>query len=77
MNAIAEEYRKGRHLLIGTTKLDPTRPVAWNIGEIAASNAPGAPEHLTPPLAVATHSGATMRNAPIAEILDEHHALYS
>ena len=42
MKAIAEEYRKGRHLLIGTTNLDATRPVAWNIGEIAASGAPGA-----------------------------------
>ncbi len=26
MKFIAEEYRKGRHLLIGTTKLDSTRP---------------------------------------------------
>lgn len=42
MQAIAEEYRKGRHLLIGTTNLDAARPVVWNVGEIAASGAPGA-----------------------------------
>ncbi|NCF80176.1 MAG: patatin [Proteobacteria bacterium] len=42
MQAIAEEYRKGRFLLIGTTNLDAERPVVWNIGEIAASGAPGA-----------------------------------
>ena len=35
--AIAEEYRKGRLLLIGTTNLDTMRPSLWNIGAIAAS----------------------------------------
>ncbi|WP_270937153.1 patatin-like phospholipase family protein [Falsiroseomonas oryzae] len=40
--AIAEEYRKGRLLLIGTTNLDLQRPVVWNIGAIAASGHPGA-----------------------------------
>jgi hypothetical protein len=74
MKVIAEDYRKGRHLLIGTTNLDATRAVAWNIDQIAAS---GAPELLTPPLEVAPHSGGTMRNAPTTEILDEHHGLYS
>jgi predicted acylesterase/phospholipase RssA len=39
---IAEEYRKGRLLLIGTTNLDLQRPVVWNIGAIAASGHPGA-----------------------------------
>lgn len=36
-DAIAEEYGKGRLLMIGTTDLDAQRPVIWNIGAIAAS----------------------------------------
>ena len=40
--AIAREYGRGRLLLIGTTNLDLQRPVAWNIGAIAASGQPGA-----------------------------------
>ena len=40
--AIAEEYQRGRLLLIGTTDLDAQRPVIWNIGAIAASKHPGA-----------------------------------
>jgi predicted acylesterase/phospholipase RssA len=44
MAAIADEYRKGRLLLIGTTDLDAQRPVIWNIGAIAASGRPGAVE---------------------------------
>ncbi|MGE0660423.1 MAG: patatin-like phospholipase family protein [Reyranellaceae bacterium] len=39
--AIAQEYGKGRLLLIGTTNLDAQRPVIWNIGAIAASGHPG------------------------------------
>jgi hypothetical protein len=39
--AIAREHAKGRRLLIGTTNLDAERPVIWNIGAIAASDAPG------------------------------------
>ena len=39
-DAIAEEYRKGRLLMIGTTDLDSQRPVIWNIGAIAASRHP-------------------------------------
>jgi len=39
---IAEEYRKGRALLIGTTNLDSMRPCIWNIGAIAASGQPDA-----------------------------------
>jgi len=42
MQEIADEYRKGRFLLIGTSNLDAERPVVWNIGEIAMSGAPGA-----------------------------------
>lgn len=34
---IAEEYQKGRLLLIGTTNLDARRPVVWNMGAIAAA----------------------------------------
>ncbi len=42
LDAIAEEYRKGRILVIGTTNLDARRPVIWDIGAIAASGSPGA-----------------------------------
>lgn len=42
LEAIAEEHRKGRVLVIGTTNLDARRAVLWNIGEIAASGKPGA-----------------------------------
>jgi predicted patatin/cPLA2 family phospholipase len=41
---IAEEYRKGRLLLILTTNLDQGRPVVWNIGAIAESSDPQARE---------------------------------
>ena len=41
---IAAQYRKGRLLLIGTTNLDAGRPVIWNIGRIADSGHPAAPE---------------------------------
>jgi len=39
---IAEEYGKGRLLLIGTTNLDARQPVIWNMGAIAASGSPQA-----------------------------------
>ena len=39
---IAEEYAKGRLLLILTTNLDQGRPVIWNIGAIAESDHPRA-----------------------------------
>ena len=42
LSAIAAEYAKGRALYIGTTDLDSGRPVSWNMGAIAASEAPGA-----------------------------------
>jgi Patatin-like phospholipase len=42
LDAIADQYRKGRLLLIGTTDLDVQRPVIWNIGAIAASGRPKA-----------------------------------
>lgn len=35
---IAEEYRSGRQLWIGTTYLDAERPVIWDIGAIAVSD---------------------------------------
>jgi Patatin-like phospholipase len=41
---IAEEYGKGRLLLIMTTNLDQGRSVIWNIGAIAASGYPGSQE---------------------------------
>jgi len=40
LDAIADEYRKGRLLLIGTTDLDAQRPAIWNVGAIAASRHP-------------------------------------
>lgn len=42
MNAIAEETRRGRRLLIITTNLEAQRGVVWNIGNIANSGNPGA-----------------------------------
>lgn len=41
-SAIAEEYRKGRLLMIGTTDLDAQRSVIWNIGALADSGHPKA-----------------------------------
>ncbi len=43
---IAEEYAKGRLLLIMTTNLDQGRPVVWNIGAIAESRHPKAREFI-------------------------------
>ena len=40
IDRIADEYRKGRILLIMTTNLDQGRPVIWNIGAIAESRHP-------------------------------------
>lgn len=34
---VAAEHRKGRRLIVVTTNLDSERPVAWNMGAIAAS----------------------------------------
>ncbi len=42
VKAIAEEFRNGRELTIGTTNLDAQRPVLWEISRIAASGAPNA-----------------------------------
>jgi predicted acylesterase/phospholipase RssA len=42
MQAIAEEHRRGRVLLIGTTDMDALRPVVWNIGKIALQGTPQA-----------------------------------
>ncbi len=39
---LAEQHRRGRSLLIGTTNLDAARPVTWNITRIAASGSPRA-----------------------------------
>ena len=43
LKRIAEEYSKGRLLLIGTTNLDARLPVIWNMGAIASSKHPEAP----------------------------------
>lgn len=42
IDKIAAESRRGRILSIGTTNLDASRPVIWNIGRIANSNDPRA-----------------------------------
>ena len=44
LRRVAEERRKGRFLLIGTTNLDAQRPVYWDMGRIAQSSDPSAPE---------------------------------
>ncbi|MEM8885214.1 MAG: patatin-like phospholipase family protein [Planctomycetota bacterium] len=41
IDAVAEEYRKGRVLLVGTTHLDAKRPMIWSMGIIASSDSPG------------------------------------
>lgn len=40
LEAIAVEWRKGRQLRVGTTDLDTSRPVMWDMGRIAASDLP-------------------------------------
>lgn len=42
LTEIAEEHRKGRVLMIGTTNLDAQRSVIWDIGAIAGSGSPTA-----------------------------------
>jgi Patatin-like phospholipase/Protein of unknown function, DUF len=42
LEKIAAEHRKGRLLFIGTTNLDVSRPVVWDMGAIAASGHPDA-----------------------------------
>ena len=44
LQEVAEEHRKGRRLLIGTTNLDAERPVIWDMGQIAISGSPEALE---------------------------------
>ncbi len=39
---IAEEHRRGRRLLIGTTNLDAEQAVIWSIGDIAVQGGPEA-----------------------------------
>lgn len=41
LNAIADQYKKGRLLLVATTNLDSQIPVIWNLTKIAASGKPG------------------------------------
>jgi hypothetical protein len=44
MAEIAQQYRRGRVLMVGTTNLDAQRPVVWNIGEIALQDSDAALE---------------------------------
>ena len=41
IDRIGREHLRGRRLLVGTANLDAQRMVIWNMGEIAASDAPG------------------------------------
>ncbi|MBR0551118.1 patatin-like phospholipase family protein [Stakelama marina] len=41
IDAVAREYRKGRRLFVETANLDAQRAVVWDMGAIAASDAPG------------------------------------
>jgi len=40
LDRIAQEYAKGRLLLVGTTDLDARQPVIWNMGAIASAGTP-------------------------------------
>jgi predicted acylesterase/phospholipase RssA len=42
LRRIAEEYGKGRLLLVGTTNLDAQQPIVWNMGAIASRGTPEA-----------------------------------
>jgi predicted acylesterase/phospholipase RssA len=42
LKQIAEEYAKGRFLLIGTADLDARRPIIWDMGKIATYGGPKA-----------------------------------
>ncbi len=42
LDALAQGYRDGRLLFVGTANLDAQVPVTWNVGAIAASGHPGA-----------------------------------
>jgi hypothetical protein len=42
LQRIAAEHLRGRRLVVVTTNLDAQRPVAWDMGAIAASRQPGA-----------------------------------
>ena len=42
LDEVAAEHAKGRVLMIGTTELDSSRPVTWNMGQIASSDSPDA-----------------------------------
>jgi hypothetical protein len=41
---VAAEHDKGRRLIVATTNLDSQTPVVWNLGAIAKSNLPHAPQ---------------------------------
>ena len=44
LEEIAREYLRGRILMVLTTNLDAQRPVVWNLGALALSRHPRAPE---------------------------------
>lgn len=46
ISRIAAEHRAGRRLFVATTNLDTMRMTIWDLGALAASNNPGAPDLL-------------------------------
>jgi hypothetical protein len=42
LEEVADQHRRGRRLLIGTTNLDAERPVIWDMGQIAVNGRPEA-----------------------------------
>jgi len=71
IDQIAREHRNGRRLFVSTSNLDAQRGVIWNMGVIAASNAPNrydlfrrillascAIPAVFPPIVIETRSGA-------------------
>lgn len=74
IDRIGREHVRGRRLLVGTANLDAQRMVIWNMGAIAASDAPGRyelfrqvllasssiPGFFTPVMIRAEHGGRTI-----------------
>ena len=67
---IASEHARGRRLLVGTTDLDADRPVVWDIGAIAASDAPKRRELIRDILVASSSIPAIFPPARIAVVAD-------
>ncbi|SKA16370.1 patatin-like phospholipase family protein [Consotaella salsifontis] len=67
---IAEEYRKGRRLVVLTTNLDSGRAIAWNMGAIAVTGGPRAVALFTAVLAASASVPVAMAPAFIQTVAD-------